>query len=123
MTAFVKDGELDMDGLTRAVQLATRIGLRQTNVDLDLPEWETVQKRDRLTGVSLSGIMDFESAMGWNVSTSDTVRLDDNEHWPTHSISGELAVLLDQLRYEANQEALLYAKHMRVPTPLLVTTV
>ena len=60
MTAFVKDGELDMDGLVQAVKLATRIGLRQTNVTLDLPEWETVQKRDRLTGVSLSGILDKE---------------------------------------------------------------
>ena len=116
MTAFVKDGELDMDGLVQAVKLATRIGLRQTNVTLDLPEWETVQKRDRLTGVSLSGILDFESALGWK-------REGKMVEWETFSISEELAVLLETLRYEANQEALLYAKHMRIPAPLLVTTI
>lgn len=121
MMAFVHydiegNAKLDVIGLTEAVKLATRIGLRQTNVTLDLPEWEKVQKRDRLTGVSLSGVMDFESAMGW-VKDSNT------DEWQTHSISEALAILLDQLNWEANQEALRYAREMRVPAPLLVTTV
>lgn len=102
---------IKMEDLQLAVELATRIGIRQTNITFDLPEWEIVQKRDRLTGVSLSGVMDFESALGW-------VKTDDS----THSISAELAVVLDQLRFSATQEALMYAKEMRIAAPLLVTT-
>lgn len=122
MTAFIHydaegNAKVDHEGLCRAVELATRIGLRQTNVTLDLSEWDKVQKRDRLTGVSLSGIMDFEAALGWR---EENTTLDD---WKTHSISAELAVLLDDLQYTANTEAIRYAKEMRVPTPLLVTTI
>lgn len=121
MMAFVHydvhgNAKLDHEGLFRAVELATRIGLRQTNVTLDLPEWDVTQKRDRLTGVSLSGIMDFESAMGWS-------KKDDVQKWDTFSISSELADLLHELRYTANMQALQYAKEMRVPAPLLVTTI
>lgn len=110
----------DHEALVSAIKLATRIGLRQTNVNLDLPEWDKVQKRDRLTGVSLSGIMDFESALGWNDGKSIILY---DKHHPTHSISAELAILLNELQYIANTEAIYYAKEMRVPTPLLVTTV
>jgi ribonucleoside-diphosphate reductase alpha chain/ribonucleoside-triphosphate reductase len=109
--------KVNHEALIRAVELATRIGLRQTNVTLDLPEWDKIQKRDRLTGVSLSGIMDFEAALGWR---ENNTALDD---WKTYSISAELAVLLDDLHFAANQEAIRYAKEMRVPTPLLVTTI
>lgn len=122
MTAFITDDNYDHDGLVTAVRLATRIGLRQTNVNLDLQEWDKVQKRDRLTGVSLSGIMDFESALGWVKSDDNPLAVFD-ANWATKSISPELAVLLEQLRYEANQEAIEYAKEMRVPTPLLVSTI
>jgi adenosylcobalamin-dependent ribonucleoside-triphosphate reductase len=116
----------DHDGLVSAVKLATRIGLRQTNVNLDLTEWDAVQKRDRLTGVSLSGMMDFESGMGWNTNTGATVNLKDlfpDDFVMPMSISLELAELLKELNNVANQEAIQYAKEMRVPTPLLVTTV
>jgi len=105
----------DERALFRAVELATRIGLRQTNVNLDLSDWDAVQKRDRLTGVSLSGIMDFETALGWNKK--------ELQRWDTYSISDELADLLKDLNYSANQQAIYYAKEMRVPTPLLVTTI
>jgi len=118
MAAFInpdlREG-YDKDGLFKAVELATRIGLRQTNVNLDLPEWDKVQKRDRLTGVSLSGMMDFQSALGWVKSNE--------QQWNTFSISDELADLLRDLNYTANQQAIYYAKEMRVPTPLLVTTI
>jgi len=112
----------DHEALSQAVELATRIGLRQTNVTLDLPEWDKVQKRDRLTGVSLSGMMDFESALGWTKEGDENVLVFGGE-WNTHSISPQLAVLLNDLQYTANAEAIRYAKEMRVPTPLLVTTV
>ena len=117
MSAFLvyDSGEyptIDIEGLFEAVKLATRIGLRQTNVTLDLPEWDKIQKRDRLTGVSLSGMMDFESALGWVKDESYT-----------YSISNDLAALLADLKDTANDEAVRYAKEMRVPTPLLTTTI
>lgn len=123
MAAFLTKDSYDRDGLFRAVELATRIGLRQTNVNLDLQEWDKVQKRDRLTGVSLSGMMDFESGMGWDTETGDTVKLDTASWAMPLSISKKLAELLQELNKVANDEAIQYAKEMRVPTPLLVTTV
>ncbi len=122
MMAFITDTSYDRSALENAVRLATRIGLRQTNVTLDLPDWDVTQKRDRLTGVSLSGIMDFESARGWD-------KLDELQYTAASyysqplSISSPLAELLDELREIANQEAIHYAKEMRVPTPLLCTTI
>lgn len=118
LAAFVKDGEVDYAGIKDAVNLATRIGLRQTNVTFDLPEWETVQKRDRLVGVSLDGIMDFVDAAKWN--TNSIVAESDDF---ISNVPEEFQLLLDMIRLEANEEAREYAKEMRVPEPLLVTTI
>lgn len=120
MPAFIKDGEVLYDYLVDSVKLATRIGLRQTNINFDLPEWDTIQKRDRLTGVSLDGVMDFESKLGWDKEPrTETI----NNDWFTLSIGPSMAILLESLKYESNQEALRYAHEMRIPAPLLVTTI
>lgn len=104
MYAYAIDkGTYDLQGLMNAVRLATRIGLRQTNIDFDLPQWEQIQKRDRLLGVSLDGVMDFVDA--------------------TEIAPGDLEKLLDTLNTVANKEAQEYAYEMRVPIPLLVTTI
>jgi ribonucleoside-triphosphate reductase len=70
---------------------------------MSLPEWDKIQKRDRLTGVSLTGIMDAVDALG----------LDDYA----------LDYLLKDLNNVANTEALEYAKEMRIPAPLLTTCI
>jgi len=116
LTAFLNEDGFDYEGLSRAIELATRIGLRQTNTDLDLPEWDKVQKRDRLVGVSLSGVMDFQDALTWDSSSINAVR-------DTYSISEELATLLEDLHYTSNTESLRYAKEMRVAAPLLTNTI
>lgn len=104
MAAFVNSaGDIMYEELFTAVELATRIGLRQTNITIDLPEWDRIQKRDRLTGVSLDGVMDFVDATNLNKL--------------------ELETLLKQLQIIAQEEARRYAKEMRVPEPLLVTTI
>jgi len=118
MTAFLTrnvDNTItyDMQELKKAVEMAVRIGMRQTNIALDLPEWDKMQKRDRLIGVSLSGVMDFEEALGW--------RHDNNAR--SLSISDELSLLLQQLRYIADNEVMRYAYEMRIPIPLLSTTI
>lgn len=99
-----------MGDLEESVRNATRIGLRQTNVTLSLPEWDKVQKRDRLTGVSFTGWEDFCDLMNWE----SNVRLHPE---------GPAATLLNYMSYWANNEADKYAFEMRVPRPLLVTAI
>lgn len=110
IAAFVSDdGLIDHSGLYNAIRLATRIGLRQTNVTLDLSEWDVIQKRDRLTGVSLDGVMDF-------LDKQIEFDTDFKHDGPLHAFFENLAII-------ANDEARMYAKEMRVPEPLLVTTI
>lgn len=96
---------IDFEKLEESVRLATRIGLRQTNVTLSLPEWDKVQKRDRLTGVSYTGMEDM---------------LDRLPNWFRRE---RYPLLLQMMGRWANDEADKYAYEMRVPRPLLVTAV
>lgn len=88
---------LDFRALENAIRHAVRMGLRITTVDLELPEWDKIQKRDRLIGISLSGIVDTEDIIG--------------------------TIDLESIRSWANHYATRYAKEMRIPAPLLVTTI
>lgn len=101
--AFVKDKELNVEDLIIAIRQATRIGLRQTNVTQELPHWDVIQKRDRLTGVSMTGILDMLDYTGLS-----------RHEW------NAICAHLNEI---ANDEAVKYAKEMRVPTPLLVTCI
>ena len=57
---YMKDGKwhLDIDKLVEAQKLSVRAGMRMTLVDLELKHWDDVQKRDALTGNSLTGFQD-----------------------------------------------------------------
>lgn len=101
--AFVKDGELDYEGLLKAQRLSARSGLRMTLAELEIEHWSNIQKRDRLLGTSLTGWKDAMGAVGY----------DENDEM----------YLLQDLAYVARDEANKYAAQLRVPTPLLVTTV
>jgi ribonucleoside-diphosphate reductase alpha chain/ribonucleoside-triphosphate reductase len=105
LSSFLKEDRsgFDLVRLTEAMKLAVRIGKRQTNVELSVPEWSEVQKRDRLTGVSLTGVMDSLDALEWNAAMSESL----------------FALLADV----ANMEATEFASEMRIPRPLLVTAI
>jgi len=103
LVQFVKDGKLEMDELTKAQRRSVRAGLRMTLTTLELPEWNQVQLRDRLLGVSLTGVKDALAMLGY----------DDLKE----------AILLKTLGNIAREEADLYAKTLRVNSPLLVTTI
>lgn len=104
MLAFVDENdEFDRVGFEKAVRLATRIGVRMTMVDLELPSWDQVQKRDRLTGVSLTGIMDALDAS------------EDLQLW--------LGAILESASLHAQETATEYAYDLRIPIPLLVTCI
>jgi len=102
--AFVgDDGVLDTTGLLEAQRLSARAGYRMTCVELEIPEWNNVQQRDKLTGCSLTGWQDMVNKAGL---TKD-----------------DQAVLLRQLRVEANEGVNEYAGEIGQNESLLVTTV
>lgn len=102
--AFVKpNNTLDLNGLLEAQRLSARIGLRMTLAKLELPEWDKIQKRDRLLGCSLTGWKDAMDMLGY-----------------TEEQENELKELLHKT---AREEADRYSKYLRVNTPLLVTAV
>jgi ribonucleoside-triphosphate reductase len=102
--AFVnEDNTLDYDGLIEAQRLSARIGLRMTLVELELPEWNKVQERDRLIGTSLTRWKDMIGAIEYDEKQESE--------------------LLSDLRFAARNEADEYSKALRIPSPLLVTTV
>lgn len=104
---FIKEEDdkyvLDTEALLEAQRLSVRAGLRMTLVNLELSGWDNIQKRDRLTGCSVTGWKDAMALL--NYSTE------------------EEAKLLRKLRETAHEEAEKYARYLRVSTPMLVTTV
>lgn len=103
VAAFVKDGELDLQGLLYAQRLSARAGYRMTQVELELPHWNQVHDRDNLIGTSLTGWQDMVNA--------------------THMSYEDQAHLLRKLRQVAKNESESYALEIGDNVPLLVTTV
>lgn len=102
--AFVnEDGTLDRDGLFESQRLSARAGYRMTCVELEIPDWNYVQNRDKLLGCSLTGWQDMLNALGL---TRD-----------------EEAQLLRDLKEVASEAAREYAQDIGENVPLLVTTV
>jgi ribonucleoside-diphosphate reductase alpha chain/ribonucleoside-triphosphate reductase len=52
--------------LERVIQLVTRVGSRQTLAKQWHPKWDETQKRDRLLGVSMTGIQDAFDLLKWD---------------------------------------------------------
>nr|WP_204402465.1 ribonucleoside-triphosphate reductase, adenosylcobalamin-dependent [Alkaliphilus hydrothermalis] len=102
--AFVTDdGNLNIEGLMEAQRLSVRAGYRMTCVELELSQWDAVQKRDKLIGCSLTGWQDMVNAVGLNTEKE--------------------AELLRKLRKAAHEESEIYAQQLGENKPLLVTTV
>ena len=99
----IENKTINYEKLETSIRLATRIGMRQTNVTWSLPEWDKVHKRDRLLGVSMTGIMDALDELEWEFDQPEAIRLWEFMHWA------------------ANDEADRYAFEMRIPRPMLVT--
>ena len=95
--------KLNLTKLEQAQRLSARSGLRMTLVTLELPEWDKVQKRDRLIGTSLTGVKDALDILGYD-----------------HNDEKELITMLGNA---SRDEAIKYAHKLRVQTPLLSTTV
>lgn len=108
LTQFVEtivDGkpQLKIHELLNAQKLSVRAAMRMTLVTLELPQWDIKQKRDRLIGTSLTGIKDTMDLL--NYTKEDEISL------------------IKSLGDVARREAMRYAKEIRIPAPLLVTTI
>ena len=69
--SFVNDGQLDLVGLLKAQRLSARAGYRTALLELELPKWNKMQKRDRLIGCSFTGWQDMVNAT--NMSVDDQI--------------------------------------------------
>jgi ribonucleotide reductase class II len=58
--------EYDWELGKKVIELITRVGTRITLAKQWHPEWDKMQKRDRLLGVSQTGIMDAFDLLGWD---------------------------------------------------------
>lgn len=96
---------IDVEGMAMAFKTLSKHNLRITNLDMSaaLPDWNTKQQRDRLLGMSFTGYGDLIDALSLT-----------NE---------EQGALLAHMRSEVKTQAREYAYEMRIPEPLLVTTV
>lgn len=104
LMGFVReDGTFDRGELLKAQRYSARIGYRMASIDLELHEWDMVNKEDRLTGCSLTGVMDFRN----------TTKISDDE----------FIQLLKDLRKEAHNAAYELADALNLKRPKLVTTV
>lgn len=104
LMAFVDDdNNLKMSKLEEAIRLSARIAIRMTLPDLEISEWDKIQKRDRLIGISLTGYQDMVN--------STSLSLESQKY------------LLRTLREIVHKESERYAKELNIPTPLLATTV
>lgn len=116
---------IDMTALENAIRLATRVGLRMTNVTLELPHWDEVQKRDRLTGVSFTGYVEAMDSVGVDTTNGRSLVPTFYDIGTPLQWQEELPLedFLKVLNSWANDEATQYASEMRIPAPLLVSTI
>jgi len=101
--SFVFNGRLNIEMLLEAQKLAVRAGYRMTCVDLELHEWDLVQKEDRLLGCSLTGWQDMVNATNMSLQEQKETLL--------------------KLKDVAIEESKKYSSQLNMKEPLLVTTV
>jgi len=94
---------LNMGGLATAMRLSVRAGIRMTCLNLELPDWNRVHQRDRLIGASVTGWKDAMDILQYSTEEES-----------------KMLIFLEQV---ASAEASSYARMLRIPEPLLVTTV
>ena len=103
MSFVDQEGNIDKEAMFEAQELSARAGYRMALIEFELPEWDQINKRDRLIGTSLTGWQDMKNAAG----------LDEAQE----------AQLLEELREAAHQAAGEIAKDVGDNEPQLITTI
>jgi adenosylcobalamin-dependent ribonucleoside-triphosphate reductase len=103
MTAFVEGNTLNKEKLIQVIRLSTRVAIRMTLVEVELPSWNKVMHEDRIIGVSLTGMMDMMNKTNMNYEV--------------------LAGLLSELREVVHEEGTRYSAELGIKAPELMTTI
>ena len=104
LVAFINENnKLDIERLDEVLKLSTRVAIRMTLVNVELPDWDEVMKEDRIIGISLTGMMDMINKT--NMSYED------------------LAKLLSHLRKVVRNEGTTYCNELGISVPELMTTI
>lgn len=103
LMGFVKGSTLDEEALKETIRLSTRVAIRMTLVEVELPEWNRVMHEDRIIGISLTGMMDMVNKTGMS--------------------NDDLADLLKRLREEVHKEGHSYCAKINIQAPKLMTTI
>ena len=103
MSYVDEEGKLDKEGMFEAQKLSARAGYRMALIEFELPEWDQINKRDRLIGTSVTGWQDMKNAANLN--------------------EAQEAELLEELREVAHQAGREIAKDVGDNEPKLITTV
>ena len=103
LMAFVNGTTLNKEALKEVLRLSTRVAIRMTLVEVELPEWNKVMQEDRIIGISLTGMMDMLNKTGMSYE--------------------ELASLLVELREEVHKEGNRFSKELGIIAPKLMTTI
>lgn len=104
LLAFVdENNNLKLKDLEAVIKLSTRVAIRMTLVDVELPSWNEVMKNDRIIGVSLTGMMDMLNR--------------------TNMTYEALGKLLKHLREIVRAEGESYCKELNITPPELMTTI
>lgn len=104
LVSFVDDeNKLHIDELKEVLKLSTRVAIRMTLVKAELPEWNEVMEKDRIIGVSLTGMMDMMNKIGMSYD--------------------ELARLLRELKDTVHEEGRRYCNELGISVPELMTTI
>lgn len=104
LMGFVDEkGIIDLEGLTKAQRYSAKMGYRMASIELELNEWNLVNQEDRLTGCSLTGVMDFKNS--------------------TKMTDDKLAGLVRYLREVAHTEVEVMANKLNLNPSKLITTI
>ncbi len=103
LMSFVEGDKLNRERLMEVLKLSTRVAIRMTLVDVELPKWNKVMQEDRIIGVSLTGMMDMMNQ--------------------THMSYEELSELLSWMRAIVHKEGHRYSKELGIVAPKLMTTI
>lgn len=104
LLAFVDGNDkLDILNLKEVLKLSTRVAIRMTLVDLELPIWDKVMKEDPIIGISLTGMMDMMNKTGMTME--------------------ELKTLLAECKEVVRNEGRRYCKELGIREPELMTTI
>jgi adenosylcobalamin-dependent ribonucleoside-triphosphate reductase len=116
VSAFVKNGRFQYKEFEYALRLATRHGSRITNIQMWHPDWDVIQKRDRLLGVSLTGQVDAWQMLGWAYQINESGSY-------THGTDERVQDVLHLAKQAVRTEADSYHAEMGIPQSLLTTCV